>query len=654
MKHHALKKALPPTLCCLTALVAGCTGPRDLSPRWEDAGGPVACDVSAMLPDESSPGTVYAGLTTGALYRSDDRGRTWTHIGSIPDGASVNGLVQDPENSARLVAATTAGLYLSADRGATWRNLQVGGESEIAILSVAIDPWKPSTLLAGTRRRGIFRSADGGGSWSQIVSEADSAFSFSDVYDIEIDLQRPDVLYAALGGLGLMQSTDGGLIWARLTPEVSPTASAITHVLVRRTAGNEILYGTAAGAIFRTTDRGTTWTTARHGLDADRIISLDSFQKSSGLVYAGTMNGVIRSADFGITWNPADAKLPRVLVSVALPRSVNNPTIYLFGEGLGVLASSDSAASWSSAQDGLGGSTVSRIVTDRSGDRVYAAVGTTILRRDAASGSWVPAGSGLTGGRVQAFALDADSTASMYAATPAGVYRTTDGGGSWRATPRRLSTPPVFLDTHPMIGTRIFSAGEQGLFVSTDRGTSWGQVKPLGSRFSVRSMTFAPANAGIIFGAGTTGIVTTTDGGITWVATRYGLGGEETIAVTLGSEDALLCYAWTTRGEAFRSTNRGLEWAPSPTPWPKSSRFMIAFDRDVPSDAIALVEGSKLYHSIDGGGTWTAVEGGDIPFEITALDWNASTMTLMAGARGAGVKILRLSAFLNSPQSARN
>ena len=642
MEYIARMKGRHAAACFLAVVLAGCAGSKEAALRWEDSGGPVGCDVSTMLADRFTPGTFYAGLSTGAVYRSADRGLTWTLVGTTPRRARINALVQDPENAGRLFAATDSGAHLSADRGATWKELQVSGAAGVPVFCLAIDPWKPTVLFAGTRGRGMFRSTDGGNSWAPLVSASDATFSFADVYDIDIDLQKPDVLYAAVSGMGVARSTDGGNSWSRVTPEISPTGSQITHVLVLRSTGDEILYGTSAGAIFRTTDRGESWTQARRGLEVDRILSLDSFHKAPGTVYAGTMTGVIRSTDFGVTWDPVGEQLPRVPVSVALPRSDGDPTIYFYGEGLGILVSADGAKSWSQVQRGLGGSTVSHIVTDRTGSRVYAATGGTILRHDRGSGSWVPAGSGLTGGKIEGFAIDADSAASMYAATPAGVYRTYDAGESWRAVPRRLSVAPVFLDTHPMIGTRVFASGEQGLFVSTDRGNSWGQVKPLGNRFSVRSLTFAPTNAGIIFGAGTTGVIGTNDGGISWTPARYGLGGDETIAITFGTADGQVCYAWTMRGEAFKSTNRGLEWAPVPAPWPKGARLTVAFDRYRPSDAIAVANGSELYHTADGGGTWTPVKGVEIPFEITTLHWNAETSTLTAGARGIGVRMLPL------------
>lgn len=625
---------------CLAVALAGCAGTKDSSRTWGETGGPAACDVSAMLTDEATPGLVFAGLSTGAVYRSTDRGQTWTSLASLTKGAVVNALAQDPENPSRLFAATNAGAFLSADRGATWKILQVGGAAGVPILSLAIDPWKPSVVFAGSRGRGMFRSADGGATWSPIVSASDATFSFADVYDIEIDLQKPDVLYAAVSGFGVARSSDAGITWARLTPESSPTASAITHLLVRRTAGNEILYGTDAGAIFRSADRGGTWTQVRRGLEADRILSLEAEPRASETVFAGTMSGVFHSTNFGVTWDPVGEDLPLVPLSVALPRAALDPTVFFFGEGLGVVASPDSLKSWTPAQRGLGGSTVTQILGDRSGERIFASAGSTVLRHDQASGSWTPAGSGLTGGRIEAFAFDPDSAAGMYAATPAGVYRSSDAGASWRAVPRRLSVAPVFLDSHPTIGTRVFASGEQGFFVSTDRGNSWGQVKPLGNKFAVRSLTFAPTNAGIIFGAGTTGVIATTDGGINWTPTRFGLAGDETIAVTFGTPDGQTCYAWTTRGEAFRSTNRGLEWTAIKTPWPGGGRMMLAFDRFKPSDAIAVINGKELYHTADGGAAWTALKGVEIPFEITALHWNSATAMLLAGARGEGVKFL--------------
>jgi photosystem II stability/assembly factor-like uncharacterized protein len=606
-----------------------------------------------MVADGAAPGTVFAGLATGAVYRSTDAGRSWSLLGPLPRLGAVNVLAQDPENAARLFAATSAGGFVSPDSGGSWKDLEIGGAAGIPVLTLAIDPWTPAVMFAGTRGRGMFRSADGGATWSPIVSPVDATFSFSDVYDIDIDLQKPDIVYAAVGGIGVVGSTDAGASWTRLTPEASPTGSAITSVLVRRNAGTEILYGTAAGAIHRSVDRGETWTPARRGGEGDRILSLESAHRTPEIVFAGTTTGVIRSTDFGATWTPVADSLPRVPISVALPHAESDRTVYLYGEGLGVAASPDNLTTWFRAQRGPGGSTVTHILTDRSGEHVYASAGGTVLRRDAATGTWAPAGSGLTGGRVASFAFDPDSAGGIYAATPSGVYRTSNGGESWRAVPRRLPVSPVFLDTHPTIATRVFASGEQGLFVSTDRGNSWGQVKPLGNKFSVRSLTFAPTNAGIIFGAGTTGVITTTDGGISWTPTRFGLGGDETIAITFGTPDGQTCYAWTARGEAFKSTNRGLEWTAIRPPWQGGVRLAVAFDKFNPSSAVAIVNAKDGYHTADGGGTWARLQGVDIPFDVTALNWNSSTGILLAGARGEGVKSLSVGPLLAAPLQTR-
>jgi len=97
-----------------------------------------------------------------------------------------------------------------------------------------------------------------------------------------------------------------------------------------------------------------------------------------------------------------------------------------------------------------------------------------------------------------------------------------------------------------------------------------------------------------------------------WTPARFGLGGDETIAITFGTPDGQTCYAWTTRGEGFRSVNRGLEWAAIKTPWSAGGRMLLAFDRFRPSSAVAIINGKEIYHTADGGGTWASVKGIDI------------------------------------------
>jgi photosystem II stability/assembly factor-like uncharacterized protein len=624
---------------CLALALAGCGGTSPLSSGWDYTGGPYAQDITAVLAPSRMPVNVFAGTSTGDLFETSDAGKTWSRLSSISPGAALFELAEDPEVGGRLYAATATGVFVSSDAGKAWTRMPVGGQGTTTLpcRTLAIDPWKPAVLYAGTAGRGIFKSTDGGAVWSPIVTGEDPVLAFADVYDIKIDVAKPDVVYAALAPLGLMRSTDAGTSWFRLTPEVSAEGATVTHVLVNPNARDEILYGTSSGNIFKSTDGGSSFVQSRKGNDYDRVNSLVNQPGTTSLVVAGTEYGIALSTDFGNSWQTATGGLSGVPLSAAAGATTQGTSLYAFGEGVGLQLSSDGGRSWDAIDKDLGGAYVWLIRSDRSGKRVLAASGRTIFQFDPETTAWLPAGRGIRGPTLNTFTVLDDSSSVLYAATPAGVFKTADGGQSWQQSLRKLSIIPTFIDMHPTIRTRMFASSEKGLFVSTDRGNSWGQARPFRSSFSIHSFTYMPTNAGTILGATTEGVIATSDGGFNWEQPRFGMGAPEIVAVTLAPRDPATYFAWTAKGGCFRSTNRGLEWNNYTPPWGNDRHIDIAVDRHQPSSAVAVAEGRDVYYTSSGGATWHRVCEKTPPLDITALHWNAVSACLYVGTRNAGV-----------------
>jgi photosystem II stability/assembly factor-like uncharacterized protein len=561
-------------------------------------------------------------------------------------------LAADPENPDRIFAATDSGLFVSSNEGKQWSTLPFAGE--LPGRAIAIDPWKPANLFLGTRGKGLFRSSDGGTSWTAALAGEDPTFSVGDIHDIVVDPAQPDVVYAAAYPLGVMKSTDGGRSWARASPTYSASVGvAVTHLLAHGRIGGHVLIGTNAGGVEKTTDGGALWSPVRSPSEAGRILSLTSDPRSPDFVLAGTEAGILRSTDFGDTWTPAAPGLPSLPTVVTFASGGTGTKLYAFGEGIGVRSSFDRGVSWDPADRGLGGADVRMIVSNRPGDMVYAVVGQTILRYETNT-AWRAACTGIRGSTVHALAFDADSSTLLFASTPIGVFRTTDGGVSWRQTSRRLSINPLLLDTHPWIRTRVFASGEQGIFVSTDRGESWGQAKPVGRNFRLRQLTYVPTNAGLIHGATPEGVITTSDGGFTWQTARFGMDSQDVLAVTLDPDNARITYAWTPDGAVFRSFNSGLEWNRYSSPWPDSVRLHVAADRYRPSSAVALVNGTDIYYTATGGGTWRFLQTVSGRLNISALHWNAASGILYAATHDKGVYRMPLgSSIMEADNDAR-
>ena len=513
------------SLLLVAGLLGGCSGSGPLVTQWEYTGGPYAQNISCIFVPASSAEKLYAGLQNGELFHSQNGGATWRKLGTIREGAAIHRLLEDPDSSKTLYAATSRGAYVSTDGGIDWNEIPFAGASTgLGCKMMAIDPWSSQNFYIGSTGRGMFRSTDRGETWTPVIAGEDPSLSFGDVYDIAINVQRPDEVYAAFSTVGLMKSGDRGRTWVRITPEYSTTGATITHVLLSSSSDGELLYGTSSGNIFKSIDGGSSWSPTRQGLEADGVLSLVADLDDPSTVYAGTGTGILRSSDFGTSWQPLSSSLASVPVAVSLGSSVTGPSLFAYGQGIGLQLSADGGQSWVAIDKNLGGSTVHLIDTDRNGSVVYAAAGEVVLRFEADRSAWITASGGLRGGPIRALTVDNDSATVVYASTSLGVFKTADGGRSWRQTLRRLSMAPELLMAHPWIPTRMFASGDKGIWVSTDKGSSWGQAQPVKDPFEVSALGFSPSNAGVVFGCTEDGVVTTTDGGFRWVAARFGMG----------------------------------------------------------------------------------------------------------------------------------
>lgn len=149
---------------------------------------------------------------------------TWTEIGPSNIGGRTRQLVFEPGNPDVMYASAVAGgVWKSSNGGRTWVQLTDLAIPNIAVNSLAIDPASPQTLYAGTgegyfngdgvRGAGIFKTTDGGASWSRLSATATPDFYY--VNDVLVSPRNSNRLYAATR-TGVWRSTNGGNTWSRI------------------------------------------------------------------------------------------------------------------------------------------------------------------------------------------------------------------------------------------------------------------------------------------------------------------------------------------------------------------------------------------------------------------------------------------------------
>lgn len=620
----------------LGAQLTGCSSPPPQQ-GWEYTGGPEAQNVTTLHVHPENPDVLTAGMSSGYIARSTDRGRTWSTLAQT-DAGSIRMLDQNRDDGA-FFCLGERGAARSTDGGRSWSRVTVNPSAADDVpTAYASNPWSSDVHLAALERDGILRSTDRGVTWTPSVMPPDTIPPI--VRAIAFDRTVSDRVFAVIEQRGLVESTDGGMRWRPVgTPDPNaPIAGGqilVPHALNR----GWMLASTASGTIVRTTDGGTRWIQVRKGEGAATVLTLAGDPDNPDLVYAGTEGGALVSTDFGVVWRSVSPALPSIASGVTVAPEPTGTSVYVYGEGVGLQRWSPGSAIPERVDTDLGGSTVPAIATSRDGRQIYCIVSTTVHRYDSASARWTPASDGLSGYPLRTLAVDGKTGATVVTSAGDGLYRSTNGGRSWSPVTRNLrAIPASVFETHPVITTRLYASGKQGLFVSMNNGASWVQAKPFTRTFFLTALTPSPSNAALLYGAADDlGVIRSSDAGFTWEVIAQGVPTTGLVAITLDAADGKVAYAWTADGGGYRTTNGGALWTAYTPPWPRGTRALIAVDRFAPSRVAALVNSQLLYTSANAGGTWVLAPAPELGEEAVSLHYNSGAGMVYVGTQFAGV-----------------
>ncbi|HEV8132678.1 MAG TPA: hypothetical protein VGQ81_15635 [Acidobacteriota bacterium] len=296
--------------------------------------GPELASIGALAIDPQNPTTIYAGTWNSSgsgILKSTDGARSWSAASSVSAPNFVSALSVDPQNSSTLYAATYYGVYKSIDGGTSWTAVN---SELVGCWTLAVDPQNPSTIYAGTgygdvdvREIGVFKSTDGGKTWPYRALSSSHG-----IYALTMDPQNPTTLYAGTFE-GVFKSTDGGMTWT--TSNSGFTGGYVTAVAVDPKDPSTVYAGTYGSGVFKSTDGARTW--FRSALTSTTVRTLLVDPQTPSTVYAGTERaGVFRSMDGGKSWSAENSGLTSTSVPALALDPKDPSTVYAgtFGGGV--------------------------------------------------------------------------------------------------------------------------------------------------------------------------------------------------------------------------------------------------------------------------------------------------------------------------------
>ncbi len=576
--------------------------------------------IRTILINPSNHNVIYAGAVSGGVWRSTNGGDSWEPLGDKMANLAVCSMCLNPKNSKTIWAGTGEGffnydairgegIFRSTDGGESWTQLSSTKNVNFQFVNKLAYDTTTSTLWAATRK-GLFKSTNNGNTFTPVIIGQNKG----DIHctDLEIAYSTPTKIFAAFGLFNqsaIYRSTDGG---ANFSQNYSENGYGRIEIAVSESDPNVVyaslmkLQTNGIGKFIKSEDGGETWTSL--------VVPGPSYSGSDN--YAGKQgwyNNII-----GV--NPVD------------------PYFLLVG-GIDLWGSDDGGSSWNQISNW------------------YNAQGYQYIHAD-----------------IHAVAFDPSNPDIVYVGTDGGVFKSTNGGFNWSEKNNNLNVTQFYYGAVSPDCRTLYGGTQDNGTLKSSNSLSWGSVLggdggaveidfntpttvfmeyvklaifkstnggvtinkamtgiPTGSGFwdgtTDRTLFISPftmdPNDSKILVAGTYRIWKTTNSGSYWNAISGDLTGDgegdagaKISAVAIAAGNSNVIYAGCSNGVVQVTTDNGNNWTKVTTGLPNLYCTRISIYKDHPETAVisfsGFVNGKKVYKTTNYGSSWTNISG-DLP-----------------------------------------
>lgn len=646
-------------------------GSRSTTSNWESLG-PVTSQggyfgigrINCVAFHPSDANQLWVGSPGGGLWKSIDGGDNWFTTFDQNTVLGVSSIVIQSDNPNILYIATgdgdgfdtfSTGVLKSTDGGNTWQTtgLNWNVSQNRVIRRLIISPDDANILLAATSN-GLYRTVNGGNSWSQILT--------GNFYDVKANPDAGSQIFYAATGSGIWRSVDSGSSFqsvqtvsgsGRIALGVSSDNTNYVYALCSNASNNGFL------GLYRSTSSGASssfvlranspnllgWQS--NGSDTggqgwyDLSLAIDPL--NANIVYVGGVN-TWKSTNGGTSWTlrshwSGANGVQTVHADKHCFEWQNNTTLWEGNDG-GIYKSTNGGVNWTDKSDGLVISQMYRMEVSEQDMQLIAGLqdnGTKIRDND---GDFTVR----IGGDGMDCAIRHDNQSVLYGSVYFGTFfRSTNGGDSFNEITNTISDEGAWVTPFAIdpTNTQTIYMGTYRVWRSTNQGTNWTAISPTltgNTNNKLDYLHISPSNNSVIYAGRNNALYRTTNGGANW--STMTVPGNNVRELAIHPNDPNTIWAirsnYSNGNKVYQSTNGGASWTNISSNLPNLPVNCIIYQIGS-NNGLYIGMDVGVYYKNDTLSSWVLFSNNLPNVEVTDLKIKYSSQEIYAATYGRGV-----------------